>query len=122
MTLTINVNVKCDPKMLEALQAFNHLAAGIDRPAKLPQDKPAKKETEKETGKTEKPKAETKKEVKAETKPEISMETVRAKLAAIAQAGKQVEVKKLLGEFGAAKLSDIPVENYADLLAKAEKI
>ena len=48
------------------------------------------------------------------------MEEVRAKLAALSQEGKQTQVKALITEFGAKKLSDIPEEKYAALLEKAE--
>jgi DNA-binding transcriptional MerR regulator len=51
---------------------------------------------------------------------EVTMETVRAKLAALMQGGKQAEVKELLKKHGGDKLSDIPKENYPALLAEAE--
>ncbi len=49
-------------------------------------------------------------------------EDVRAKLAALAQDGKQVQVKELITSFGAKKLSDIPAERYPELLEKADKL
>ncbi|GLB61768.1 rRNA biogenesis protein rrp5 [Cytobacillus sp. NCCP-133] len=49
-------------------------------------------------------------------------EDVRAKLAALAQDGKQVQVKELITGFGAKKLSDIPAEKYPELLDKADKL
>ena len=52
----------------------------------------------------------------------VTFEAVRAKLAAVAQAGKQAEVKKLLNKYGAAKLSDIPKNKYAELMADVEGI
>lgn len=52
----------------------------------------------------------------------IKLETVRAKLAALSQAGKQKEVKALLTDFGAKKLSAIPAGKYAEVLKKAEAI
>lgn len=57
---------------------------------------------------------------KPEPKAEVTMETVRAKLAALMQGGKQAEVKELLKRHGGDKLSDIPEENYPALLAEAE--
>ena len=51
--------------------------------------------------------------------PSVSLETVRAKLTALVQAGKQPQVRELLDSFGAAKLSDVPPERYAELLEKA---
>lgn len=51
-----------------------------------------------------------------------SLEDVRAKLAALSQDGKQVQVKELITGFGAKKLSDIPVDKYPELLEEAEKL
>ncbi|WP_075979895.1 hypothetical protein [Bacillus massilinigeriensis] len=49
-------------------------------------------------------------------------EDVRAKLAALAQDGKQVKVKELITGFDAKKLSDIPAEKYPELLERADKL
>ncbi|MFT9597697.1 rRNA biogenesis protein rrp5 [Mesobacillus sp.] len=51
-----------------------------------------------------------------------TLEDVRAKLAALSQDGKQVQVKELITGFGAKKLSDIPVDKYPELLEDAEKL
>lgn len=59
-----------------------------------------------------------------ETEPEaptVTLEEVRAKLAGLAQGGKQAQVKELLGKFGASKLTEVPAEKYAELLAAAEE-
>lgn len=64
-------------------------------------------------------------EAKAETEketPKITLETVRAKLAALSQSGKQAEVKKLITSFKAKKLTEIPQEKYPELLKKAEDL
>lgn len=53
---------------------------------------------------------------------ELTLEAVRAKLAAISQAGKQAQVKALLADYGVAKLTDLPQDKYADILEKAEAI
>ena len=57
-----------------------------------------------------------------ENKPKVTLEQVRAKLADLTRNGKRAEVKKLLNEFGANKLSDVPADKYAELMAKAEEI
>lgn len=49
-------------------------------------------------------------------------EEVRMELAAIARKGKTAEVKKLLEEHGAQKLSDIPDESLGDVLAAAKAL
>lgn len=54
--------------------------------------------------------------------PEITLETVRAKLAALSQSGKQSEVKNLITKFGVKKLTDIPVDKYPELMEKAGEI
>jgi hypothetical protein len=51
---------------------------------------------------------------------DITLEAVRGKLASLSQNGKQAEVKALITEFGANKLSEIPKEKYPELLKKAE--
>ncbi|WP_207707918.1 hypothetical protein [Heliorestis convoluta] len=57
--------------------------------------------------------------VKEGQAPEVTLEQVRSKLAALSQEGKQAEVKALITEFNAKKLSDIPRERYAELLERA---
>ena len=74
----------------------------------------------------EKEEAKENKEPKKSAKPEKAklptLEDVRAKLAALSQDGKQVQVKELITGFGAKKLSDIPVEKYPELLEQAGKL
>lgn len=52
--------------------------------------------------------------------PEVTMKEVRAVLAEKSSAGHTDEVRKLLQDFGAAKLSAVDPKDYADLKAKAE--
>ena len=52
----------------------------------------------------------------------IKLEDVRAVLAEISRSGKTAQMKKLLGRFGASKLSDVKVEDYAALLAAAKEV
>lgn len=54
--------------------------------------------------------------------PVIKLEEVRAKLAALSQAGKQEQVKALIQEFGASKLTEIPEDKYPELLEEAGKL
>lgn len=51
-----------------------------------------------------------------------TLEEVRSKLATLSQSGKQAEVKKLITDFGAKKLSDIPEEKYPEVLEKLEEL
>ena len=52
----------------------------------------------------------------------ITKEAVRAVLAAKSSAGFKSQVKELLGKFGATQLKQVKPEDYAALLAEAEKI
>ncbi|WP_227004703.1 rRNA biogenesis protein rrp5 [Jeotgalibaca arthritidis] len=57
------------------------------------------------------------------TKPEVkqpTLEEVRGLLARKSQEGKSSEVKALIEKYGASRLSEIPKENYAALVADAE--
>ena len=57
-----------------------------------------------------------------EVAPKVTLEQVRAKLAELTRNGKREQVKALLNEFGANKLSEVPADKYAELMAKAEEI
>ena len=52
----------------------------------------------------------------------LNLEDVRAVLAKLSQHGKTAEVKELIVKFGGTKLSDVPKENYSQLLKEAEEI
>lgn len=69
--------------------------------------------------------AETKKTKQADKpadQPAHTLETVRAKLAALSQSGKQKEVKAIIESFGVAKLTDIPAEKYPEVMEKAAEL
>lgn len=57
-----------------------------------------------------------------EDEKQFTEQEVRAKLAALAKAGKQKEVKGILNSFGVASLPEIKPENYAAIMAAAEKL
>ena len=61
-------------------------------------------------------------EQKATERPKYTLEQVRAKLADLQRQGKRAEVKALIQSFGVSKLSEVPAEKYAELMAKAEEI
>ena len=58
----------------------------------------------------------------SENLPQYTLEQVRAKLASLAQSGKQKEVKELIASFGVKKLTDIPEDKYPEVMEKAEDI
>jgi hypothetical protein len=51
-----------------------------------------------------------------------SLELVRARLAAISQAGKTDQVKQLLQRFGADRLTALDSKHFAELMAAAENL
>lgn len=59
---------------------------------------------------------------KEESEVTYTLEQVRGKLANLSRSGKQAEVKALLGEFGANKLSEVKEEDYAALMKRAEEL
>lgn len=67
-------------------------------------------------------KEETFTETEKECVKSVSVETVRAALAEKSRAGKTQEVRALLKEFGADKLSAIPEDRLPDLMKKAEAL
>lgn len=52
----------------------------------------------------------------------VTLVEVRAKLAALGQAGKGDAVKALLSSRGVQKLSELPAEQFASVLAEAEAL
>ncbi len=61
-------------------------------------------------------------EPKKETAPSVTLEDVRAKLGQLTKDGKQAQVKELISKFGGTKLSDVPEENYPELLKAAGEL
>lgn len=54
--------------------------------------------------------------------PAIKLEDVRTVLAEISRSGKTAQMKELLSQFGASKLSDVKPEDYPALLAVAKEV
>lgn len=123
----INITISA-PELVEAMQALTAaLAVGTVKPAQVETlvekleaqtDKPSKAKKE--------PKSEPKEELPAtvatETNVTVTLEDVRGKLATLSQTGKAKEVKQLIASYGATKLTEIPTEQYAEVLAKAEEL
>lgn len=59
---------------------------------------------------------------KTPEKKEIHLEDVRAVLSEISRSGHTAEMKALLAKHSAKKLSDVPAEDYEQLLAEAEEV
>ena len=58
----------------------------------------------------------------APTSVAITLEAVRAKLTALSQAGQRAEVMDIITAAGCTRLTDIPADQYAAVLAKAEAL
>lgn len=133
ITLTLDLT----PETLEILKlltpASEKKAGGIaPDPVQLTFDEVEtgkdKKTTKKTGGKDKKsaPKEET--PASAETSvdenkadaPAISLTDVRAVALKLSKAGKQTKLKEIFAKYGAAKLSDISEEHYAELMADLE--
>lgn len=110
--MEIKVTVEASPELMTAIDTLTTTLANLvglkektkptttSAPAETKETKPADK-------------------TKPAHQPAYTLETVRAKLAALSQSGKQKEVKAIIESFGAAKLTDIPAENYPEVMEKA---
>lgn len=99
--------------LLKVAEGYEMMAAGIREMAAEENGLP---KSEKKAAKA----AQEKKEEAAEAK--VSMEQVRAVLTEKSRAGKTQEVRSLLNEFGADKLSAVSEEVLPELLKKAEAL
>lgn len=113
---------------MQIAEGLKMMAAGYEALAKAgePTNVPSASEGGKVTAQREDAKQELKQEpkqeLKQEPKPEvtISIEDIRAAMRAKNKEGKLEKCQTVLREFGAVKLSDIPKEKYAELMAKVE--
>ena len=136
MNLNIDVNIKVSEEamkaILETLKVVQNMQLNnvVESECIGPQGDKEKVLKEKSTAsnvtRNSKNSKGTKKEEASNTKEQedkkISLEDVKTKLAALSQDGKQAQVKALITEFGAKKLSDIPPEKYVALLEKADEL
>ncbi len=117
------MNITVEIKAPELVTAIEHLALSLGEQVPVPQSN-EQPEQPKEQPKTE-PEKETsapEKEEKPSDETKIELETVRKKLAEISQSGKQEQVKGLIQSYGVNKLTEVPEENYQELLEKAEAL
>ena len=125
LKISIDVNIKMTPEVENIVRAVSAVLFSAKPETKEVSDQNKDKKTEK----VEKVESAAVKEIAAaEEEPPTdevktyTLEEVRAKLASISQAGKSAEVKQLIAAFGVNKLTDIPVEKYAELMEKVDKI
>lgn len=110
------VKIEASRELIEAINALAHSLNNLSASLNLEVEQAAEQEVARRMEETKAEAATEKKEQK------ISLEQVREKLAALAKAGKQEQVKELIASYGASKLTEIPAEKYAELLEKAEAI
>lgn len=110
--------------LLKMAEGYELVAAGLRQMIEAREAIPQVSTKSEDTNISEKAKK-AKKEDEAEAKVEtqavkkVTLEEVRAVLADKSRAGKTQEVRMLLHEYGADKLSSVEEEKLSDLLAKA---
>jgi len=110
MDIKITVKVECEP----LIQVLNNICTLL-----------AKKETKVETVETEQETEEPKKEKVKEPKAKkeiITAETARQALAELAKEKGKKAAKEILNSFGCNKFSDIPEEEYPELMKKIKEM
>lgn len=135
MDININVNFNCrelikvltlSARFFQALDEKESEALGTD--GELPKDKEegliwkledVKGESEEKDAKEEKLKGQ---DAYVLCKEEVTLGDIREKLAAMSQKGDHERVRQLLIKYGGERLSDVPRENYVDLLKEANEV
>lgn len=103
------VKIEASRELIEAIHSLAHALNNLSASLNLEVEQAAEQEVARRMEEVKKDQA-------------VSLEQVREKLAALAKAGKQEQVKELITSYGASKLTEIPAEKYAELLEKAEAI
>lgn len=135
MDININVNFNCrelikvltlSARFFQALDEKESEALGTD--GELPKDQEegliwkledVKGESEEKDAKEEKLKGQ---DAYVLCKEEVTLGDIREKLAAMSQKGDHERVRQLLIKYGGERLSDVPRENYGDLLKEANEV
>ncbi|WP_346867422.1 MULTISPECIES: hypothetical protein [unclassified Clostridium] len=126
MDININVNFNCrelikvltlSARFFQALDEKESEALGTD--GELPKDKEEGLIWKLEDAKEEKLKGQ---DAYVLCKDEVTLGDIREKLAAMSQKGDHERVRQLLIKYGGERLSDVPRENYVDLLKEANEV
>lgn len=118
--MEITVKLTAESKLLNAIELIGNMFAGqMPKP-----EKAVKTTTKQEVVKPPAPaKAETASEpVKVESEKPISVEQVRKAVMAQSQAGKRDEIKALLAEFKAVRVTDLTNDQYPEFLQKVNAL
>jgi uncharacterized Zn finger protein (UPF0148 family) len=138
MNIKIEITAPGLEKALNNLAgSFGQIGVPVVATSEKTKEEPKQEKDKKQDKKEDKPpkqkEPDVKKEPEAEKEPEadappeddalkVSLEEVREKLATLAKAGKQAEVKELITSFDAKKLTDIDQKHFAEVIKKAEKL
>ncbi len=126
MDININVNFNCrelikvltlSARFFQALDEKESEALGTD--GELPKDQEEGLIWKLEDAKEEKLKGQ---DAYVLCKEEVTLGDIREKLAAMSQKGDHERVRQLLIKYGGERLSDVPRENYVDLLKEANEV
>lgn len=126
MDININVNFNCrelikvltlSARFFQALDEKESEALGTD--GELPKDQEEGLIWKLEDAKEEKLKGQ---DAYVLCKEEVTLGDIREKLAAMSQKGDHERVRQLLIKYGGERLSDVPRENYGDLLKETNEV
>ncbi len=126
MDININVNFNCrelikvltlSARFFQALDEKESEALGTD--GELPKDQEEGLIWKLEDAKEEKLKGQ---DAYVLCKDEVTLGDIREKLAAMSQKGDHERVRQLLIKYGGERLSDVPRENYGDLLKETNEV
>jgi len=126
MDININVNFNCrelikvltlSARFFQALDEKESEALGTD--GELPKDQEEGLIWKLEDAKEEKLKGQ---DAYVLCKEEVTLGDIREKLAAMSQKGDNERVRQLLIKYGGERLSDVPRENYVDLLKETNEV
>jgi hypothetical protein len=125
--MNITVTLTANPEFLKVLEGIVKAFAPQTIPAtngkKVPGAAAVAKEEKIETPPVDTPVVSNTTETTPAPKVEgITLEVLRAAVRVKAQAGKRDDVKKLLSEFGADKVTNLRQDQYADFHAKIEAL
>jgi len=127
LNIKVNVKVECEP-LIQVIKEFCTLLSNKNNSDKVSKisnnennsEKNSKEVSDNEGNNENSDKKETKK--KEAKKEEITAETARLALAELAKERGKKAAKEILNSFGCSKFSDIPKENYQELMKKIEEV
>lgn len=115
MKIAITIEANSPKELITQLRAT--IASFESMTTAVPSQRPTVNEDQPVSGVQEAPAT-----IPAPAEPEVSLETVRALLVELNQAGKQEQIKRLLAKYGADRLSGVKPEDYSRLYTDAQEL